>query len=79
MEQRVSAIFVLENPENLANFKEVFSPMPPHEAYYFVDLFSEFENITGAMNTLQTVANLVLYASIGMSILILNLLITLFL
>ena len=79
MEQRVSAIFVLENPENLANFKESFSPLLPHEAYYFVDLFSEFENITVAMNTLQTVANLVLYGSIGMSILILSLLITLFL
>ena len=79
MEQHVSAIFVLENPENLGKFKEDIAPLLPHEAYYIVDLFSEFDDIAIAMNTLQNVANWVLYGSIGMSIIMLSLVITLFL
>ncbi|MCL1990908.1 MAG: FtsX-like permease family protein [Defluviitaleaceae bacterium] len=79
MEQHVNAIFVLENPENLDKFKEAITPLLPHEAYYIVDLFNEFDDIATAMGTLQDIANWVLYGSIGMSILILSLVITLFL
>jgi len=73
------AIFVLENPADLEEFKEIAAPLLPSEFHYFDDLFSEFDEIATAMTILQDVANWILYGSISATLLILGLLITLFL
>jgi len=75
----VEAVFVLENPAHLEDFREIAAPLLPSEFHYFDDLFSEFDEIATAMTALQNVGNWVLYGSIGATLLILGLLTTLFL
>jgi len=75
----VESIFVLENPADLENFREAATLLLPSEFHYVADLFSEFDEISSSMATLQNVANWIVYGSLGATLLILSLLITLFL
>jgi len=74
----VVPVFVLEDPADMDAFREEAGEfLPPGQV--FVDLSSAFDDIASSMETMQTIANWILYVSIGATLLILSLLITLFL
>jgi len=74
----IASVFVLEDPAYMDDFRMSAAELLPR-AHRFVDLSNAFDDIASSMQTLQTVANWVLYVSIGATLLILSLLITLFL
>ena len=77
-QMRVLPIFMLEDPAYTEEFREAAEPLLP--PYHVVeDLSSSFDDIASSMDTMQTIANWILYVSIGATLLILSLLITLFL
>ena len=77
-QMRVLPIFMLEDPEYTDEFREAAEPLLP-EFHVIEDLSSSFDDIASSMDTMQTIANWILYVSIGATLLILSLLITLFL
>jgi len=77
-EIEVTPIFVLEDPAYIEEFREAAAEIIP-EFHMIADLSSAFDGIASSMETLQNIANWVLYVSVGATLLILSLLITLFL
>lgn len=77
-ETRVVPIFIIEDPRFIDDFREAATPMLP-DFHNVIDLSSSFDDIASSMATMQDIANWILYVSIGATLLILSLLITLFL
>jgi len=77
-EHQVLSLFVLEDPAYMDEFRAAAEPLLP-EYHSVEDLSSAFDDIASSMETMQTLANGILYVSIGATLLILSLLITLFL
>ena len=77
-ELQVTPIFVLEDPGYMEDFREQAAIYLP-EFHQFEDLSSAFDDIASSMATMSTIADWILYVSIGATLLILSLLITLFL
>jgi len=77
-ESGVVSLFVLENPAYIDDFRAAAEPLLP-EYHRIEDLSSTFDDIASSMETMQNIANWILYVSIGATLLILSLLITLFL
>jgi len=77
-QMRVLPIFMLDDPASTEEFRAAAEPLlPPY--HVIEDLSSSFGDIASSMETMQTIANWILYVSIGATLLILSLLITLFL
>ena len=74
----VTPIFILDDPAYLNDFREAATELVP-EFHIVEDLSSAFEDISSSMATLQGIANWILWVSVGATLLILSLLITLFL
>jgi len=73
-----TAIFYLENPAYLTSFAEDADEiLPPFRI--ISDLSNTFGDIAGSMDTMLMIANIVLWVSVGATLVILSLLITLFL
>jgi len=73
-------IFVLEDPLEMRSFREAVINLIPDSEWYLVEDFSNtYSEISHSMETMQWLASRVTRVSIGLGILILNLLITLFL
>jgi len=77
-ETEVIPIFMLEDPGYLEDFRTVVEPLLP-EFHSVEDLSGAFGDIESSMATMQGVANWILWVSVGATLLILSLLITLFL
>jgi len=77
-EPEVVSFFVLNDPLELDAFREAVDPMLP-EFIIIHDLLNTFERISTSMETLQQVAGWVLWGTMGVTLLVLSLLITLFL
>ena len=77
-EPTISAIFMLEDPREIDDFRRAATPMLP-EFIGIEDLTNTFESISTSMSTLIEIANWILWAAIGATFLILSLLLTLFL
>jgi len=77
-DREVLPVFILTDPMIFDEFKEVSTDLLP-PFYGVVDMSGSFSNIATSMETLQEIANWILYASIGATLLILSLLVTLFL
>ncbi|MCL1990344.1 MAG: ABC transporter permease [Defluviitaleaceae bacterium] len=77
-ERSVTPLFRLEDPTYLDDFRAAATPLLP-DHHMLVDLSSTFDGISSSMATLQTISDWILYVSIGATLLILSLLITLFL
>ena len=71
-------IFILEDPLLIDEFREAIADVIP-PFWVVEDLSSTFDDIASSMETMQNIANWILYVSIGATLLILSLLITLFL
>ena len=71
-------IFVLKDPLYISEFRTAAEQFLP-EFYLFEDLSNQFNDIAMSMVTLQNIADWILIASIGASLMILSLVITLFL
>ena len=78
-EMTIFSLFVLENPAYINEFREVAKPLLPDDFHYFEDLSSSFDAIASSMETMQSVADWILYVSIGAILLSLSLLIILLL
>lgn len=77
-ETEVIPVFVLTDPVLIDDFRVAAEEfLPPF--YNLIDMSGAFGDIASSMDTLQGIANWVLYVSIGATLLILSLLITLFL
>lgn len=74
----IDALFILEDPIYINEFKSVADQMLP-EFHSMIDLSNRFANISSSMETMQDMADGILYGVIIATILILGLLITLFL
>lgn len=71
-------MFVLHDPLDIEAFREEAMTMLP-QFWLVADLSNAFSDISNSMETLQWIASLVLWVSVGATLLILSLLITLFL
>jgi len=78
-QMEVLSLFLLEDPEDMEDFKEAAMLLLSSEFLRFEERSGGFENISSSMETMQSIANWILYVSIGATLLILSLLITLFL
>ena len=74
----ITPIFVLEDPLLMDEFREAAANLLP-DFHHFTDLASTFDDIAPSMQTMRNIANWILWTSIGATLLILSLLITLFL
>ena len=74
----VFPLFIIDDPANMDDFREAAAHLLP-EFHQIEDLSNAFDDIASSMETMQTIANWILYASIIATLLILSLLITLFL
>jgi len=72
-------LFILDNPLELEEFRTTAQALLPSEYHSILDMSNAFDEISSSMETMQTIANWILYVSIGATLLILSLLITLFL
>ena len=77
-EMHIIPIFILDDPAYIEDFRTAAEPLLP-EYHTIEDLSSSFDDITSSMETMQTISNWILYASVIATLLILSLLITLFL
>jgi len=77
-ENSVRPIFVLADPGDIEDFRAAAAPLLP-EFHEIEDLSSTFDDIASSMDTMQGIANWILWVSVGATLLILSLLITLFL
>ena len=71
-------LYVLNDPLDLAEFRETVTNMIP-EHYKITDTGSSYDAIAAPMKNMEWIASIVLYVSIGATLVILSLLITLFL
>ena len=78
-EMHVIPLFLLEDPDDVESFTEAANEYLPSDYWQLEFRSGGFDNISSSMETMQTIANWILYASIGATLLILSLLITLFL
>jgi len=76
LEHPVGNMFMV-NPEVMPAFREAVEPLLPNQFYRIVDLSGRFEGISSVMATMQDIADWILYASIGATIVIVVLLVTL--
>jgi putative ABC transport system permease protein len=74
----ITPLFVLKEPKDLEIFKIEMSQYLP-ENYKFTDNSSSYESISAPMENMSWIASIVLYVSLGATLVILSLLITLFL
>ena len=72
------AIFALDDPRNLGAFAQEAEEILP-DWWLIEDLSSSFGEMTSSMDSMLWIANLVLWTSIGATLVIMSLLITLFL
>jgi len=77
-EPDITPVFVLEDPLDMDDFRAAAAPYLP-EFHQLEDLSSAFDDIASSMATMQSIADWILYVSIGATLLILSLLISLFL
>jgi len=77
-ESSVTPLFILEDPSYIDDFRSAGEELLP-ESHFFQDMSNAFNGIASSMATMQNIANWILYVSIGATLLILSLLITLFL
>ena len=75
----VFPLFRLENPADIEAFRVAAEPLLPEFFQRLEDFSMTFDAIASSMETMQTIADWVLYVSIGATLLILSLLIVLFL
>ena len=76
--ETINAFFVLENSLEIDIFKAIAQPMLP-DFWVMIDLTDTFSAISTSMETLQDIADLILWIAILGMLVVLNLLITLFL
>ncbi len=74
----ITPVFVLKEPLKIEDFKTEMAYLLP-ENYKFTDNSSSFNNISAPMENMDWIASIVLYVSVGSTLIILSLLITLFL
>ena len=74
----VDAVFVLYDPFYIDDFRTASADLLP-KFYEIESLSSTFDEIAASMSTLRQIADGVLYASVGATLLVLGLLVTLFL
>ena len=77
-EAEASTMFALYDPLDLNSFRATVEPMLP-DGWQIMDLSETFANMSSSMQTLQDIANWILFGAIGSSLLVLSLLIILFL
>jgi putative ABC transport system permease protein len=75
---QVESVMMLNDPLEIEQFRAAAEPMLP-EFWEISDLTDSFDDISSSMSTLQDIAGWVLWVSVGATLLILSLLITLFL
>ena len=74
----LTSFFIIDDPANIDAFRELAMPLLP-EFHNIVDMTNSFSDIESPMVTMQGIANVILWVSVGATLLILSLLITLFL
>ena len=74
----IASLFILEDPLYIDTFRTAVEPLLP-EFIGIDDLSGAFGDISGSMETLQQIADWVLWIAVGVTLFILSLLITLFL
>jgi len=74
----ITSFFIIDDPANIEAFREAAMPLLP-EFHNVADMSNSFSDIASSMTTMQGIADVVLYVSVGATLLILSLLITLFL
>ena len=75
----ITPLFLLNDPDDVESFIEAANEYLPSDFWQLEFRSGGFDDISSSMETMQTIANWVLYVSIGATLLILSLLITLFL
>lgn len=78
-ENRVSAMMLLHDPLDIDAFVEASEPLLPSEFWQVSYMTNDFDHVATAMENIQHVAQWLLFGSIGATILILGLLMSLFL
>ena len=74
----ITSFFIIDDPANIEAFREAATPLLP-EFHNVADMSNSFSDIESSMTTMQGIADVVLCVSVGATLLILSLLITLFL
>ena len=75
---RIMSFFIVNDPANIEAFRAAAEPILP-EFHNVQDMSNSFSDIESSMATMQGIADVVLWVSIGATLLILSLLITLLL
>jgi len=75
----ITPLFVIRDPEMMDDFVEAAMPLLPNEFWTFIDRSGAFDSVASSMASIQTIANVILWVSVGATVAILSLLITLFL
>jgi len=77
-EESITPVFMLKNPAYIDDFRIAAEDiLPPY--FILIDMSGGFGDIESSMATMQSIANWILWVSVGATLLILSLLITLFL
>jgi len=74
----VLSFYIIDNPANIEAFRTLATPLLP-DFHEIEDMSNAFSDIESSMATMQGIADVVLWVSVGATLLILSLLITLFL
>jgi len=77
-ETQVESVMELLDPSYLEEFRSAAEEILP-EHWYVTDLSNSFADVASSMETMQSIASWILWVSLGATLLILSLLITLFL
>jgi len=77
-EPRIQAVFVLYDPRDLERFNVTATGLLPGD-WSLLDLRGVDGSVTASMDTMQNIADLILWVTVGATVIILSLLITLFL
>jgi len=77
--QWITSLIMLNDPDDVEAFEEAIKPLMPSEFWIPEFRSGGFDDISSSMETMQNIANWILYVSVGATLLILSLLITLFL
>lgn len=72
-------LFILNDPQDLKQFREEVSALLPSEYLKVSDTGEMLEKVAAPMESVQWIASIVLYVAVGAALVILSLLITLFL
>jgi len=78
-QMHIIPLFLLNDPDDIESFIEAANEYLPSDYWQLEFRSGGFDDISSSMETMQTIANWILYVSIGATLLILSLLITLFL